>query len=97
MEALLVENEATLVDQDPTHYILNLPSEDPRRFSDDSCVVCGLLAEYHGRTADQVAVWSPEYRKCHYQTVCGPRCRERFLIMMESLERETNDAAGADM
>ena len=78
-----------MVDSDPMHFITNLPSDDPRRFADDCCVFCGLLSEFHART-DQVIQWSPEYKKYHYHTVCGPKCREGFISMMESLEKEAN-------
>lgn len=74
-------------DQNPAHYTTGLDPQDPRRVSDDFCVVCGLLSEFH-RNTQQAIVWSPEYRKCHYHTVCSARCKERFFSLMDSLEKD---------
>lgn len=84
--AILAENEALFVDQDPSHYITNLGSDDFRRYADDCCVVCGLLSEYHHKS-DQVPLWSVEYNKYHYQTVCSVKCKNRLFLMMDSLEK----------
>lgn len=56
-------------------YVQELPLEDPRVFMDNNCYVCGLLNEYHDpHTAGTFSIWSPEYLKWHWVTLCCRAC-----------------------
>lgn len=71
------ETVSLRVDKDPAHYIEGISPDDPRRFANDTCVVCGLLAEYQTKP-EHLYVYFDGNNTCNHMLVCSEACKKRY-------------------